>query len=214
MTSPTSTTAFVPPDLTGWLTGHDIMRVQFGKLAAAARDVGALDRARLAALDEHLAFMVRRLTWHHRHEDDDLFPGLRRRDSSLAALLDDLESEHELIEAGLSGATDRSVPFYRRGGALRTLHAGLVTHLEHEEARAVPAIRRLIPQSAWALEDAKFQAELGAERDVTLLWLLSHVPAPARDGILAGFPAAVREHIVADALPAHARHVALLYGTC
>ena len=30
---------FVEPDLTGWLIGHDILRTQFGKLAAAADEV-------------------------------------------------------------------------------------------------------------------------------------------------------------------------------
>jgi iron-sulfur cluster repair protein YtfE (RIC family) len=204
---------FVEPDLTGWLIGHDILRTQFGKLAAAADEVGAGDRERLVALDDHLAFMVRRLTWHHHHEDDDIFPGLQERDATLAGLLDEMDREHQRIEAGLVAATDTSVAFHRRVNPLRAVHTDLAAHLENEETTVVPAIRRLIPQSAWQLEDQKFQAELGADRELTLLWLLSHLPTPARDGMLAGFPAPHREQITAQLLPAHARHVALLYGS-
>ena len=207
-----TTTEATEPDLSGWLAGHDIMRRQFGLLAAAADDVGARDVERLEALEAHLAFMIRRLTWHHWQEDERIFPGLRERDATLAAMLDDMDAEHHRIDGSIAAAADRSVPFYRRGAALRDLHSALMDHLQHEEADAVPAIRRLIPVSIWDAGHEEFLQALGADRELTMVWMLSHLPEPARAGLLAELPPEDRARFVSILLPEHRRRVALLYG--
>jgi hypothetical protein len=127
-------------------------------------------------------------------------------------MLDDLESEHERLDTRIAAAADRSVPFYRRAAALRDLHATLEAHLRHEESDAVPAIRRLIPAGVWDAGHAEFLEALGADRTLTMVWLLSHLPEPARAGMLAQLPAEERVRFVSILLPEHRRRIALLYG--
>jgi iron-sulfur cluster repair protein YtfE (RIC family) len=209
---PTSEATFEPPDLTGFLTGHSLMRTQFALLARAAGEVSRTDARRLAALDAHLAFMTRRLVQHHTAEDERIWPQLRGLDPALQDLLDDLEQDHERLERtlGIAGSTATSLP--KRAPALRDLHRDLAAHLDREEELAVPAIRRLIPQSAWALEHQRFTEELGADRTTTLVWILGHLPPAARAGFLSELPAPVRLLYRTVWRPRHRRTVALMYG--
>ena len=211
-TNRTQDQSFEPPDLTGFLTGHSLMRTQFALLARAANDVGERDTRRLRALEDHLAFMTRRLVQHHTAEDMRIWPQMRALDPTLQELLDDLEQDHERLESTLevAGNTDTSLP--RRAPALRDLHRDLTTHLDREEDLAVPAIRRLIPQSAWALEHQQFMAELGADRTTTLVWILGHLPPAARAEFLAELPVPVRVLYRTVWRPKHRRLLALMYG--
>ncbi len=183
---------FEPPDLTGFLGGHAIMRAQFALLARAAGEVGSRDTRRLTALDDHLAFMTRRLVQHHEAEDDHIWPQLRLLDPGLLDLLDDLEQDHQRLDDLLAVTSDRTVPLPGRAGALRDLHRDLTTHLDREEHHAVPAIRRLIPNSAWALEEDRFQRSLGADRTATLTWILAHLRPQQRRQMLDDLPLPVR----------------------
>ena len=205
--------AFQPPDLTGFLGGHDVMRTQFALLARAAGEVGERDSRRSAALDDHLRFMTRRLTAHHQQEDDSIWPQMRALDPTLLDLLDDMEQDHHQLDEILAITGDTSTALTKRAAALRDLHRTLAAHLDREEAEAVPAIRRLIPASAWALEDQRFQAELGADRKTTLVWILGHLPPPARAGMLATLPLPARVLYRTVWRPQYLRQVRLLYGS-
>jgi hypothetical protein len=207
-----STPGVEEPDLTGWLAGHDIMRTQFALLARAAGEVGEQDTKRLAALEDHLGFMTLRLAWHHQHEDDDIWPAMRRLDLSLVDLLDDLESDHHHLDELLAVTSDTGTPLTKRSTALGELHRELTAHLDREETDAVPAIRRLIPASAWAIGDQRFQDELGADRTTTLVWILGHLPPPARAAMLAELPGPVRLLYRAVLRPRHQRQMKLMYG--
>ena len=200
------------PDLTGWLGGHSLMRRQFGLLAQAAGEVAADDTARIDALEDHLAFMRRRLDWHHHHEDADVFPALRAGDSDLADLIDDLEQDHARLEELLEVTADLSVALPGRASALRDLSRELGAHLDREESEAVPAIRRIIPASAWALGDQQFLDELGADRAVTMTWMASHLPEAARADFVARLPLPARELYRTVWRPQHLQRVRLMYG--
>jgi iron-sulfur cluster repair protein YtfE (RIC family) len=202
----------VEPDLTGWLGGHSLMRRQFGLLAEAAGEVAADDAARIEALEDHLAFMHRRLDWHHHHEDADVFPALRAGDDALADLIDDLEQDHARLEELLVVTGDREVALPRRASALRDLSRELGAHLDREETEAVPAIRRIIPAAAWALGDQQFLDELGADRATTLTWMASHLPPEARADFLARLPLPARELYRTVWRPQHLQKVRLMYG--
>ena len=128
-------------------------------------------------------------------------------------MVDDLEQDHNRLEHLLRATSDRDVPLPGRAAALRDLHRDLSAHLDREEASAVPAIRRLIPKSAWALEDERFQRELGSDRTPTLVWVLGHLAPDARRAMLAELPPPVRFLYRAVWRPRHRRQVALLYGT-
>jgi hypothetical protein len=155
---------------------------RYALLARAAGEVTERDSERIAALEDQLAFITRRRVWHHHHEDEHVFPRLRAVDQDLADLLGDLEQDHVQLDRLLAITGEVTTAFGRRAPAIRDLHRRLAAHLEREEAQAVPAIRRIIPASAWALEDVRFQDGLGTDRTTTLIWLLGHLAAPARDG--------------------------------
>ncbi len=211
-TPTTPITSTTEPDLTGWLGGHSLMRRQFGLIAQAAGEVASDDAARIDALEDHLAFMCRRLDWHHHHEDADVFPALRAGDAALADLIDDLEQDHARLEELLEVTSDRTVALPRRAPALRDLSRELGAHLDREEAEAVPAIRRIIPAAAWALGDQQFLDELGADRAVTMTWMASHLPAAARADFVARLPLPARELYRTVWRPQHLQTVRLMYG--
>jgi hypothetical protein len=208
----TAPTPFPAPDLTGWLGGHSLMRRQFGLLAEAAGEVASDDSDRIDALENHLAFMCRRLDWHHHHEDADVFPALRAGDSSLAELIDELEQDHARLEELLVVTGDRTVALPHRASALRDLSRELGAHLDREEADAVPAIRRIIPAAAWALGDQQFLDELGADRAMTLTWMASHLPPAARAEFVERLPLPARELYRTAWRPQHLQTVRLMYG--
>ncbi len=89
---------------------------------------------------------------HHGAEDGLLFPALRAADSSIGPVVDRLEADHarvsdllEIVEAAARALTETDHGDARRRviDSLRDLHAHLLEHLDYEELRAGPTIRRL-----------------------------------------------------------------------
>jgi iron-sulfur cluster repair protein YtfE (RIC family) len=144
------------PDLTLFLLAHRVYRTEFARLATAA--AGAhdpeVDPERRDAIEEQVALMMRSLHAHHTGEDERLWPMLRERDPAAAVVLDRLEEEHEHIDPLIRAASDRSVPLVDRARYLHELSDALNTHLDHEEAEAVPLLRRHITAAEWEA-DAK-----------------------------------------------------------
>jgi Hemerythrin HHE cation binding domain len=89
---------------------------------------------------------------HHGAEDRMLFPTLRRMDASLEPVIDRLEADHRRV-SDLLDAVERAAAELTEGGGdgarrrvadgLDELAAHLLEHLDYEERRAGPAIRRL-----------------------------------------------------------------------
>lgn len=209
---PTESNEFVPPDVSGFLTAHGILRAQYGLLARAAREVSPSDIERISALEDHLGFMGRRLTQHHHAEDTRIWPQLRALDERLSDMLDELEQDHDEIEAMLTVVNDDRESLPLRAPALHDLHGALSRHLDREEERAVPQIQRLISQPIWALEHERFLAELGMDQVTTLVWLLGHLPPPAREAMLATLPPELQREYVEVLRPQHRRLLKLMYG--
>jgi hypothetical protein len=89
---------------------------------------------------------------HHGAEDGLLFPALRAADSSIGPVVDRLEADHarvsDLLDAVEAAArtlteTDHGDARQRVLDGLRDLHVHLLEHLDYEELRAGPTIRRL-----------------------------------------------------------------------
>lgn len=89
---------------------------------------------------------------HHGAEDALLFPALRAADSSIGPVVDRLEADHrrvsdllDVVEAAARALTETDGGEARRRviDGLRDLHAHLLEHLDYEELRAGPTIRRL-----------------------------------------------------------------------
>jgi hypothetical protein len=89
---------------------------------------------------------------HHGAEDVLLFPALRAVDRSIGPVVDRLEADHrrvsdllDVIETAARSLTDPEGGDARQHliDSLRELHGYLLEHLDYEEARAGPTMRRL-----------------------------------------------------------------------
>ena len=89
---------------------------------------------------------------HHGAEDGLLFPALRAADSSIGPVVDRLEADHarvsdllDAVEAAARALTETGHDDARQRviDGLHDLHVHLLEHLDYEELRAGPAIRRL-----------------------------------------------------------------------
>ncbi|WP_248965784.1 hemerythrin domain-containing protein [Sphaerisporangium perillae] len=140
----TSTTT--PPDLTAFLVAHKAMKAEYGRLADVAAAVDPADGDRVAAVEAHIAFMIKYLHHHHAPEDNDIWPALRLADPSAVAVLNRLEADHADIDVLLEQIGDRGRTPAQRAPILRELQARLADHLTLEEREAVPLIRRHLTQ--------------------------------------------------------------------
>jgi Hemerythrin HHE cation binding domain len=89
---------------------------------------------------------------HHGAEDALLFPALRVADPSIGPVVDRLEADHsrvsdllDVVEAAARALSDTDGGDARRRivAGLRDLHVNLLEHLDYEELRAGPTMRRL-----------------------------------------------------------------------
>jgi branched-chain amino acid transport system ATP-binding protein len=132
------------------------------------RDQGrAPDHALLAALIEYISQVPEKV--HHPKEDEFLFPALRAKAPSLAALIDRLEAQHlqgrELIVA-LQAALIHYLAHGAAGFAgfdeqVRRYLDFNWEHLRAEETELLPQARQLLEPEDWARIDAAFEANKG-----------------------------------------------------
>jgi hypothetical protein len=89
---------------------------------------------------------------HHGAEDVLLLPALRAADPSIGSVVDRLEADHarvsdllDVVEEGARALTDSEGEDARQRviDGLRELHVHLLEHLDYEETRAGPTMRRL-----------------------------------------------------------------------
>lgn len=88
--------------------------------------------------------------FHHRNEDVNIFPALRRSNPDLAPVVDRLEADHRKVSdlldevedaAGSLAAADNDAPARSRlAAALENLGAHLLEHLEFEEEAIAPTV--------------------------------------------------------------------------
>ena len=89
---------------------------------------------------------------HHGAEDVLLFPALRAADPAIGSVVDRLEADHvrvsdllDVVEAAARALTDTDAGDARRSviDGLQDLHVHLLEHLDYEELKAGPTMRRL-----------------------------------------------------------------------
>ena len=153
----------------------DIIKSEHRALAAVLSGLSALvdgiDAGKFEPDFELLAAMIAYVTEvpervHHPKEDDFLFPALRRRDATAAAVIDDLQREHHL-GPGMIAALKTALDDYHKAGAAG-LPAFRVTvkaycefqwkHMSKEEKHVLPTARDVLTAEDWAAIDAAFNA--------------------------------------------------------
>lgn len=94
------------PDLSGFLLAHRGVRAEFGRLAAAARQVR--DPGHAALLDDQIELVMHLLHHHHNAEDTGIWPHIVSRAPEAKAALDRREAQHEDMDPRFTAVTDRS----------------------------------------------------------------------------------------------------------
>ena len=81
---------------------HRIFRRQFAEVRALVQDVPADDATRVAAVADHLRFLLDGLHMHHTTEDDLIWPKLLDRAGLDAPLVERMEEQHQQIDASVA----------------------------------------------------------------------------------------------------------------
>jgi len=153
----------------------DIIQSEHRALAAVlnalAAYVDGMIEGKYEADHELLAAMIQYVTElpdkvHHPKEDQYLFAALRKRSSEVAALIDELEGEHEAMHARWSALAVALADFKCTGnGGLAAFRDAVGKfydfqwqHMSKEESRILPLGRRVLQPDDWAAIDAAFNA--------------------------------------------------------
>ena len=137
---------------------HRAFRREFTLLPRLVREVMPGDTARAAVLAAHTRMLLKGLHLHHTSEDELLWPKLLDRCPPDAALVERMETQHEVVAA----AIDRLGPALVRweaearpavseevATALEEMTAALCEHLDEEERHVLPLAARHISQAEW-----------------------------------------------------------------
>ena len=204
-----------PADTTMMSVVHDALRRDLHRLDTTLASTTPGDDQR-RALGEHAVWMMDFLHHHHASEDNALWPLVRSRQPSTAALLDRMQADHSRVLPAIDDVLeaagryrDGDHPDLRRtlGERLTALEDVLLPHLRAEEDEAMPAVAASLTDAEWKAwdkannVDGKSIRQLAVEGhwlmdglDPVRYQVLMHlVPAPARVVIVHGFARSYRK---------------------
>src|SRR5579875_485264 len=189
-TTPTPRTTRL--DLSGMYAAHDSFRRDLDRLLVAA---GQGPQAFVAA-GKGWANFKHQLGLHHRAEDQELWPRLRRSVTAPADLhlLDLMEAEHASIDP-LVEAIDRSaaVEDAALDRLVSLLADQLVAHLAHEEDEALPLVDAALPARDWRAFTWSLARAEGIKGAASFLpWVLDGDQTDAQRHLAAALPAPAR----------------------
>jgi hemerythrin-like domain-containing protein len=137
-------------------------------LKALVRDAEAAERQPdFKLIEDMLDYLENFLNrFHHPKETSHLFPALRRRDNASAALLDDLEAQHEQVDELHARLRTRLLACQVEGPSmLPALREAVETytrfelhHMTREEKELLPAAERCLRDEDWEEINAIFRA--------------------------------------------------------
>ena len=137
---------------------HRIFRRQFAEVPALVQKVPVHDATRVAAIGDHLGFLLDGLHMHHTTEDDLIWPKLLDRAGLDAPLVERMEQQHQQIDVSVTEVRAamsawRSEPTSATSSALADhIDEFLLVmegHLDEEEQVVVPIIDRHLTEAEW-----------------------------------------------------------------
>ncbi len=136
-------------DFTMMYVAHDAFARDLSRLTRAATD----GRAHTPAARATWETFTHHLHTHHTAEDEVLWPALRRaaKEPTELAVLDAMEAEHASLDPGLdrieAALANKNTAVLLE--ELTALSTGLLTHMRHEEAEALPLLERRLGAAGW-----------------------------------------------------------------
>lgn len=192
-----------PPQLTGFFLYHRAMRAGAADLMAAL-EPAAPDLAAIGGWFEHYQAAC---TIHARAEDAVLWPTLLAERPDLSPVVAEMDEEHAGLDERLAttAAALRDGDLDAARAAAAALAELITTHLDGEEARAVPALVECFDGDALAGIMVQVQQSAGPDGARTSLPFFLAVADPDEQaGLLAQLPPPVREAYETDWAPAYA----------
>ncbi|MBF8189070.1 hemerythrin domain-containing protein [Nonomuraea sp. K274] len=96
-----------PADIQDMRIVHSALRRDLERTRMVASDPALLTDSRRQAIGTHLAWLMHTLHRHHSGEDEQVWPEIRRRDPSAAALLDQMDADHRRLAGPMEERADR-----------------------------------------------------------------------------------------------------------
>lgn len=177
-----------PAPVLGFLLVHVALRREMADVVAAA-DAGAPD------LERRLALFDRVIRAHHHGEDRVLLPVLRSREPEIRSAADEVEVDHEHLDAALDrlrASVGHGSPGTVRDD-VRDLAGFLDRHLELEETRLLPVwLEALDPADHERFARRLRRATPLRAMSVMVPWLMDSVPDGFRAAAERELPPAIR----------------------
>ena len=187
-----STATNEPADTRMMRIVHQALRRDLGRTRTALTAAEPPADETREAIARHVGWMMTFLHHHHGGEDAALYPLVRGRRPDAAALLDQMQVDHERIQPAISeleatavayGAGDDDGERGRLLAALDDLEASLLPHLLIEEEEMMPVVSAALNDAEWRRWDHEYNlepksfAELGFEGH----WLIDDLGPQDRD---------------------------------
>lgn len=177
---------------------HSALRRDLRRAQLLVEEVPLLDQDRREALADHLLWCMAFLHHHHTGEDDGLYPLVVRQNPGSAALVADMDRDHEAIAPAISGL-ERAAREFRSGGsnavlldALDTLCDVLLPHLAREELEMMPVVSASITEAQWRSWTEGMKRPKLAELAFEGHWMLDGLDGESRAHLLTVVPAVPR----------------------
>lgn len=190
------------PDTRDMVVIHRVFRREITLLPQLIRAVPDGDAARARVIAAHFADYQLGLHFHHRGEDELIWPLLLARVDLEAETVLRMEAQHEVITRTLKQAAQRIGGWQAAPGAdtagpllaaLGEHRAAVIEHLQDEEDHILPLVEEHLSQAEWDRLGERFAQDAPKDKMLFFLGLIledatpaerelltSHLPAPAR----------------------------------
>jgi hypothetical protein len=152
------------------------VRFMYAMHNAFRRDLARLERASAVPSSSRGGWEVFReeLEFHHRAEDEDLWPALRVRtiEAQDQQIIDDMVAEHARLTPALDDVARALNGEADAESAVDTLVQLVREHLDHEEADALPIIERYFTDADWHRYMHTERRKRGRKGAQFLTWVL------------------------------------------
>jgi hypothetical protein len=147
-----------PIDVRDMAIVHRTFRNAYEESARLVRAAPAPSPGRVTFLADHIDFGLAMLHLHHEGEDELLYPKLIERAPDQAAVIEQVDHQHQLIKTALDAASAACTAWRQRPSAatgealaaeLDQLNSVVQPHLDDEEQKVVPLAAVTVTQQEW-----------------------------------------------------------------
>jgi hypothetical protein len=191
-----------PIDVRDMAIIHRTFRSAYDESARLVRAAPTPSPGRVAFLADHIDFGLAMLHVHHEGEDELLYPKLIERAPEQAAVTEEVEHEHLLIQTALDAASAACTAWRQRPSAetgealaasLDQLNSITQPHLDDEEQKVVPLAAVTLTQQEWEAVGKHAVAQIPRNmRGVAFGMILEPLDQADRAHMMRVLPAPVR----------------------